>query len=215
MCNSSFQEICLRNRGAVLSWLYPFPNNIFAVHLLFLSLSPPTPPLQDRESSTAVIGHGGHGVGGGGQHNQMHQQQMVGQMQMAPMGAFGGQQFAQGGGGMMGQQMGHMQQQMHQQQMSGGGMPQATGNRIYVGNLAWTVEWQELKDHMRTVGKVVHADVLQDGDGRSKVGFGWGWSGFGTNTSKWKGRGVGETESLRMRVRAYTTEAYASVSRRL
>ncbi|CAN0468305.1 unnamed protein product [Hapterophycus canaliculatus] len=48
-------------------------------------------------------------------------------------------------------------------------MPQATGNRIYVGNLAWTVEWQELKDHMRTVGKVVHADVLQDGDGRSKV----------------------------------------------
>lgn len=46
---------------------------------------------------------------------------------------------------------------------------QATGNRIYVGNLAWTVEWQELKDHMRTVGKVVHADVLQDGDGRSKV----------------------------------------------
>lgn len=51
----------------------------------------------------------------------------------------------------------------------GGGL-QATGNRIYVGNLAWTVEWQELKDHMRTVGKVVHADVLQDGDGRSKVG---------------------------------------------
>lgn len=48
---------------------------------------------------------------------------------------------------------------------------QATGNRIYVGNLAWTVEWQELKDHMRTVGKVVHADVLQDGDGRSKVRF--------------------------------------------
>ena len=74
---------------------------------------------------------------------------------------------------MMGQQMGHMQQQqMHQQQMQQGGqMPQATGNRIYVGNLAWTVEWQELKDHMRTVGKVVHADVLQDGDGRSKVGL--------------------------------------------
>lgn len=119
------------------------------------------------------MGHGGHG-GGGGQHNQMHQQQMVGQMQMAPMGSFGGQQFTPGGG-MMGQQMGHMQQQqMHQQQMQQGGpMPQATGNRIYVGNLAWTVEWQELKDHMRTVGKVVHADVLQDGDGRSKVGLGW------------------------------------------
>lgn len=52
------------------------------------------------------------------------------------------------------------------------GENQATGNRIYVGNLAWTVEWQELKDHMRTVGKVVHADVLQDSDGRSKVGVG-------------------------------------------
>lgn len=49
---------------------------------------------------------------------------------------------------------------------------QATGNRIYVGNLAWTVEWQELKDYMRTVGKVVHADVLQDADGRSKVSSG-------------------------------------------
>lgn len=46
---------------------------------------------------------------------------------------------------------------------------QATGNRIYVGNLAWNVEWQELKDYMRSVGKVVHADVLQDADGRSKV----------------------------------------------
>lgn len=108
------------------------------------------------------------GQGSGGQHAQMHQQQMVGQMQMAPMGAFAGQPFAPGPGPLMGQPMGHMP--MHQQMQQGGGMPQATGNRIYVGNLAWTVEWQELKDHMRTVGKVVHADVLQDGDGRSKVG---------------------------------------------
>lgn len=130
---------------------------------------------QDRESGTP---------GGGHHQQQMHhhnhqQQQMVGQMQMGPMGAFGGQPFAAGPGALMGQSMGgHMQQmQMHQQHGSGGhhqgggggAMPQATGNRIYVGNLAWTVEWQELKDHMRTVGKVVHADVLQDGDGRSKV----------------------------------------------
>lgn len=108
--------------------------------------------------------------GGGGQHSQMQQpqQQMVNQMQMAPMGAFAGQPFAPGPGTMMGQPMGHMPMQQMQQ---GGGqhVPQATGNRIYVGNLAWTVEWQELKDHMRTVGKVVHADVLQDADGRSKV----------------------------------------------
>lgn len=124
--------------------------------------------VQDRENGTP--GGGGHG-GHGGQHQQMHhqqQQQMVGQMQMGPMGAFAGQPFAPGP--LMGQPMGHMQQmQMHQQHQGGAPMPQATGNRIYVGNLAWTVEWQELKDHMRTVGKVVHADVLQDGDGRSKV----------------------------------------------
>lgn len=121
---------------------------------------------QDRESGTPGMGQGG----GGGQHSQMQQpqQQMVNQMQMAPMGAFAGQPFAAGPGTMMGQPMGHMQMQQMQQ---GGGqhVPQATGNRIYVGNLAWTVEWQELKDHMRTVGKVVHADVLQDADGRSKV----------------------------------------------
>eukprot|EP00752_Nemacystus_decipiens_P011923 g10573.t1 len=126
---------------------------------------------EDRESGTPGVGHGGQG----GQHQQMHHQQqqqqqqhMVGQMQMGPMGAFAGQPFAPGP--LMGQPMGHMQQmQMHQQHQGGAApMPQATGNRIYVGNLAWTVEWQELKDHMRTVGKVVHADVLQDGDGRSK-----------------------------------------------
>ena len=111
--------------------------------------------------------------GGGGQHAHMHQQQqqMVGQMQMAPMGAFAGQPFAPGPGAMMGQPMGHMQMHQQQQMQPGGGqhVPQATGNRIYVGNLAWTVEWQELKDHMRTVGKVAHADVLQDADGRSKA----------------------------------------------
>ncbi|CAM9466731.1 unnamed protein product, partial [Sphacelaria rigidula] len=126
---------------------------------------------QDRESGTPGMGHGG-GHGGHQQqfnHHHQQQQQMVGQMQMPPMGAFAGQPFAPGPTPLMGQPMGHMQ--MHQQMQhggGGGGVPQATGNRIYVGNLAWTVEWQELKDHMRTVGKVVHADVLQDGDGRSK-----------------------------------------------
>jgi hypothetical protein len=33
------------------------------------------------------------------------------------------------------------------------------------------VAWQDLKDHMRKVGNVVHADVLEDHEGRSKVGF--------------------------------------------
>lgn len=33
----------------------------------------------------------------------------------------------------------------------------------------WQVAWQDLKDHMRKVGNVVHADVLEDHEGRSKV----------------------------------------------
>ncbi|RLN89069.1 hypothetical protein BBJ28_00004887 [Nothophytophthora sp. Chile5] len=32
------------------------------------------------------------------------------------------------------------------------------GFRVYVGNLSWNVKWQELKDHMKQVGTVVHAD---------------------------------------------------------
>lgn len=42
------------------------------------------------------------------------------------------------------------------------------GFRVYVGNLSWTVKWQELKDHMKQVGTVVHADVLELSNGRSK-----------------------------------------------
>lgn len=41
-----------------------------------------------------------------------------------------------------------------------------------MGNLAWTVTWQDLKDHMRSAGNVVRADVLTMPDGRSKVGVG-------------------------------------------
>jgi len=32
------------------------------------------------------------------------------------------------------------------------------GFRVYVGNLSWNVKWQELKDHMKQVGNVIHAD---------------------------------------------------------
>lgn len=32
------------------------------------------------------------------------------------------------------------------------------GFRVYVGNLSWNVMWQELKDHMKKAGTVVHAD---------------------------------------------------------
>jgi len=41
-------------------------------------------------------------------------------------------------------------------------------NRVYVGNLDWKVSWQDLKDHMRTAGDVMFADIFQDFHGRSK-----------------------------------------------
>lgn len=41
--------------------------------------------------------------------------------------------------------------------------------RVYVGNLAWDVSWQDLKDHMRKAGEVVFADVMTEPmSGRSK-----------------------------------------------
>ncbi|KAG0284556.1 hypothetical protein BGZ96_011083 [Linnemannia gamsii] len=40
--------------------------------------------------------------------------------------------------------------------------------RIYVGNLSYDVAWTDLKDFMREVGPVAHADVLLGPDGRSK-----------------------------------------------
>ena len=45
------------------------------------------------------------------------------------------------------------------------------GRRCYVGNLAWRTSWQDLKDHFRSAGNVVYANVTQDQSGRSR---GWG-----------------------------------------
>ena len=39
---------------------------------------------------------------------------------------------------------------------------------VYVGNLSFQVSWQDLKDHMKQAGNVVRANVIMDGDGRSK-----------------------------------------------
>lgn len=46
----------------------------------------------------------------------------------------------------------------------------AGGNRktVYVGNLAWEVQWQDLKDHFKGIGNVVRADVMTEPSGRSK-----------------------------------------------
>lgn len=41
--------------------------------------------------------------------------------------------------------------------------------RVYVGNLAWEVSWQDLKDLMKTLNhEVIRVDVMQTSDGRSK-----------------------------------------------
>lgn len=52
----------------------------------------------------------------------------------------------------------------------GGPRPQGGGGgfRVYVGNLDWSVSWQDLKDHMRTVGNVKHVDIMERADGKSK-----------------------------------------------
>ena len=50
----------------------------------------------------------------------------------------------------------------------GGG---TAGCRVYVGNLDWSVSWQDLKDHFREAGEVKHAEIFTEGGakgGRSK-----------------------------------------------
>ena len=44
----------------------------------------------------------------------------------------------------------------------------AQSRRCYVGNLSWDVAWQDLKDHMREAGEVIHAEVITEPNGRSK-----------------------------------------------
>ena len=47
--------------------------------------------------------------------------------------------------------------------------PPTGGTSVYVGNLAYTVSWQDLKDHFKSVGDVLHADVMTEpGSTRSK-----------------------------------------------
>ncbi|AFZ79946.1 RNA recognition motif domain containing protein [Theileria equi strain WA] len=47
-------------------------------------------------------------------------------------------------------------------------MTRSSKCRVYVGNLSWKVKWQELKDHMKQVGDVIRADIIEDYIGRSK-----------------------------------------------
>ncbi|KZO95412.1 RNA-binding domain-containing protein, partial [Calocera viscosa TUFC12733] len=50
--------------------------------------------------------------------------------------------------------------------------PQGTlGRSVFVGNLPFHVQWQDLKDHFRSAGQIARADVATGPDGRSR-GFG-------------------------------------------
>lgn len=48
------------------------------------------------------------------------------------------------------------------------GPPPADGCQLFVGNLSYSVGWQDLKDLFRQAGDVVRADVQMNRDGRSK-----------------------------------------------
>mmetsp|Transcript_7121 Transcript_7121/g.11629 ORF Transcript_7121/g.11629 Transcript_7121/m.11629 type:complete len:487 (-) Transcript_7121:166-1626(-) len=96
---------------------------------------------EDREQNKGIVSGGGGG--GGGHHHHGH-----------------GGQFGSGGGGW--------------NRVGGGGgggrnnHHQWGNTSVYVGNLAYETTWQELKDHMRRVGNIDKADILQGNDGRSK-----------------------------------------------
>ncbi|KAI3643029.1 hypothetical protein MP228_012584 [Amoeboaphelidium protococcarum] len=59
------------------------------------------------------------------------------------------------------------QQQQPMQQTGDSG----DGTSLYVGNLPWSMRWQELKDMFKPVGDVVYVDIPRSMDNRSK-GFG-------------------------------------------
>lgn len=45
--------------------------------------------------------------------------------------------------------------------------------KVYVGNLPWEATWQDLKSHMRSVGKVLHVDIVTDpGKNNRSKGYG-------------------------------------------
>jgi hypothetical protein len=76
-----------------------------------------------------------------------------------------------GGGGKspkMSGRSGRVQKAAPYQKKGGGG---SGSRRVYVGNLDWSVSWQDLKDHFRECGEVIYADVMTEGGkgkGRSK-----------------------------------------------
>ncbi|PWN20814.1 RNA-binding domain-containing protein, partial [Microstroma glucosiphilum] len=65
------------------------------------------------------------------------------------------------------------QQYQPQQQSQYGGAPDASyyGRTLFVGNLAYATQWQDLKDLFRAAGNIMRADIALGTEGRSR-GFG-------------------------------------------
>lgn len=40
---------------------------------------------------------------------------------------------------------------------------------VYIGNIPFTTQWQELKDHLRTAGDVYRVEIPESYDGRPKA----------------------------------------------
>lgn len=47
------------------------------------------------------------------------------------------------------------------------------GKKVFVGQLAWSVAWQDLKDHFKPMGTILRADVATENGSRRSKGFGF------------------------------------------
>lgn len=89
-------------------------------------------------------------------------------------GGGGGRGRGGGGGGGKARSTGRASRQQQSQPYNRQSAPAHSvggaggNNRVYVGNLAWSVTWRELKELMSTCGPC-KADVGVGADGRSKV----------------------------------------------
>ena len=51
---------------------------------------------------------------------------------------------------------------------SGGGSRDAdAAKRVFVGNLSYKTSWQDLKDHMKSIGEVAYCDIIPDAENKS------------------------------------------------
>jgi len=135
-------------------------------------LSPPGErPPAPRGMSPAPPGPRPHPNHTGGQANGLPNPMLGGpsHLGMHPIGPGGAYQLFPGGP--MGPPGGPMGMMGPQRAVTGQGSPFPPNRHLFVGNLPFNCQWQELKDLFRGAGAVARADIAQGPDGRSR-GFG-------------------------------------------